>query len=167
MRFIIGIVSEPDPTVFATALPEIEPSIPLAKTAIFAGPPTVRPSSASARRIIKSPAPERRRNAPKSTKSATKVDEIVAIVPKIPSGAKYMRYSKRGNDTPGNAHIPETYRPQKSAYVRNTSASSGIKKPVVRRVISSKRRIAIPAKMRSAVFGTSLRACSASSKNTR
>jgi hypothetical protein len=91
VRFIMGMVSEPDPTVLATALPDIEPSMPLAHTAILAGPPTVRPSIDKARRIIKSPAPDLSKKAPKSTKSATKVDEMVAMVPKMPSGAKYMR----------------------------------------------------------------------------
>ena len=39
--FINGMVKEPVATVLATALPETDPIKPLAKTAIFAGPPTL------------------------------------------------------------------------------------------------------------------------------
>mgnify|MGYP001502513236 CR=1 FL=1 len=74
----------------ATALPEMDPRRPLAQTAILAGPPTVLPSKARATRRMKSPAPDRIRNAPNRTKSATNVEETVAMVPKMPSGAKYI-----------------------------------------------------------------------------
>ena len=90
-RFINGMVREPVPTVFATALPEILPIKPLASTAIFAGPPTVLPIAVSASLMMNSPAPDFNRNAANRTNRNTNVDEIVAILPKMPSGAKYIR----------------------------------------------------------------------------
>ena len=69
----------------------MEPMSPLANTAILAGPPTMRPITATESRMMKSPAPDLSRKAAKSTKRKTKVEEIVAMVPKMPSGAKYMR----------------------------------------------------------------------------
>jgi hypothetical protein len=89
--FIMGIVMDPVPTVLATALPEIDPMRPLPNTAIFAGPPTDRPMAAIARLMMNSPAPDLSRKAANKTKRKTNVEEMVAIVPKMPSGAKYMR----------------------------------------------------------------------------
>jgi len=61
-------VKEPVATVFATALPDTDPMKPLATTAILAGPPTLRPVSAWASLMMKSPAPDFRRKAPKRMK---------------------------------------------------------------------------------------------------
>ncbi len=66
--FIKGMVKEPVATVFATALPETDPMKPLEITAIFAGPPTRRPVRAWAKLMMKSPAPDFSRKAPKRMK---------------------------------------------------------------------------------------------------
>ena len=67
IRFIMGMVMEPVPTVLATALPETDPMMPEAKTAILAGPPVVRPISDRARLMMNSPAPDLIRNAANKT----------------------------------------------------------------------------------------------------
>ena len=69
----------------APADPEMVPVTPDAHTATRPGPPTNLPAMARARFMTKSPAPERSRKAPKRMNMKTKVDEILAMVPNIPS----------------------------------------------------------------------------------
>ena len=83
--FISGMVITPVEAVLATAEPEIVPVRPDAMTATMPGPPTSLPATARAMLMTKSPAPDRRRNAPKMMKRNTKVDEIRAMVPNIAS----------------------------------------------------------------------------------
>src|SRR5699024_788680 len=49
--FIIGMVNEPEATVFATAEPETIPCSPDATTAALAGPPVERPAALNARSL--------------------------------------------------------------------------------------------------------------------
>ena len=84
-RFIRGIVMTPVDAVLATAEPEIVPVRPEAKTATRPGPPTKRPATDRARLITKSPAPDFSKKAPKRINIKTKVDDILAILPKSPS----------------------------------------------------------------------------------
>ena len=73
--FINGIVNDPVPTTFATALPEIVPNKLLATTATFAGPPLNPPSNACVNLINISPAPE----ASKTPANITKIAFTVTI----------------------------------------------------------------------------------------
>jgi len=69
--FIIGIVKAPVATVFAIALPEIEPKSAEAMTATLAGPPAERPAKARGRSMKNRPAPDFWRKAPKKMKRMT------------------------------------------------------------------------------------------------
>ena len=83
--FIIGIVKAPVDTVLAMAEPEMVPVRPEAMTATRPGPPMTRPAKARAMAITKSPAPERSRKAPNRINMNTKVEDILAMLPKMPS----------------------------------------------------------------------------------
>ena len=61
----------PVEAVLATADPEIVPVRPDAITATIPGPPTILPATARAMLMTKSPAPERKRNAPNMMKRKT------------------------------------------------------------------------------------------------
>ena len=82
--FIIGIVMDPDPTVFATEEPDAIPSRADATTATFAGPPVKRPTAAFAKRMKKSATPVRSRNAPKMMKITMYFTHTPTGVEKIP-----------------------------------------------------------------------------------
>ena len=75
----------PVDAVLAMADPEIVPVSPEANTATSPGPPGSFPATDRARSMTKSPAPDFKRNAPKRININTKVEEILAILPKIPS----------------------------------------------------------------------------------
>ena len=62
---ISGMVITPVDTVLATLEPDTDPIRPDAKTATKPGPPTNRPAAQRASSIIKSPAPDLTRKAPK------------------------------------------------------------------------------------------------------
>ncbi len=65
------MVNEPVPTTFAVTLPDIDPNMPLAITAECAGPPRVRPVSASETRISALLAPVPSSTAPNTMKIST------------------------------------------------------------------------------------------------
>ena len=87
-RFISGMVMTPVETVLATADPVIDPMRPEPRIATIPGPPVMRPAAARASARMKSPAPERTRNAPSRMNMNTKVQEMRAIGPNIPSVPK-------------------------------------------------------------------------------
>ena len=69
--FIIGMVNEPVVTVFAIALPEIDPIAAEAITEALAGPPRDFPAAAKDKSISIFPAPVTCKNAPNNTKLNT------------------------------------------------------------------------------------------------
>ena len=82
--FIIGMVTDPEPTVFATDEPEAIPSRALATTATFAGPPENLPTAALAKRMKKSATPERSRNAPNIMNMTMNLTQTCTGALKIP-----------------------------------------------------------------------------------
>ena len=82
--FIIGIVIDPEPTVFATDDPDAIPSRALATTATFAGPPEKRPTAAFAKRMKKSATPVRSRKAPKMMNMTMNFTQTCTGALKIP-----------------------------------------------------------------------------------
>ena len=65
-----------------TALPEIEPNIPEATTAIFAEPPRERPIIAAAKSVKKSEPPDLSKTCPRNIKITTTVNMIIRGVPR-------------------------------------------------------------------------------------
>jgi len=86
--FIIGMVITPIETVLATAEPVTEPISPEPTTETRPAPPTSRRVRQFARRTMKSPAPDFNRKAPKMMNMNTKVEEILAVRPNMPSLVK-------------------------------------------------------------------------------
>src|SRR5690606_17610182 len=84
-RFIIGMVITPVDTVLATAEPETEPISPEPITATSPDPPIKRPARQRDRLTIKSPAPDLSRKDPNRINMNTKVAEILAVLPNMPS----------------------------------------------------------------------------------
>ena len=89
IRFIIGMVKLPEPTVFATELPVIVPCKALEITATFAGPPVAFPAIALAISIKNCPIPVRSKKAPNKINKKIKVEHTASGVPMIPSVVKY------------------------------------------------------------------------------
>ena len=87
-RFIIGIVITPIETVLATADPDIEPIKPEPITDTSPAPPVKRRVINCATCTIKSPAPDFSRKEPKIMNINTKVEEIWAVSPNMPSLVK-------------------------------------------------------------------------------
>ena len=79
------MVKLPVVTTFATELPLIDPTKPLAITATFAGPPVVCPARAIDRSIKNFPIPVLFNTAPKRIKRKTKEEETPKGMPKMPS----------------------------------------------------------------------------------
>ena len=85
MRFIMGMVKEPEPTVFATELPETVPSMADTITATFAGPPVARPAMALERSMKNCPIPVFSKKAPNNKKTKIKVEATPMGMPITPS----------------------------------------------------------------------------------
>jgi hypothetical protein len=83
--FIRGIVTEPEPTVFATDEPETIPSIALTTTATFAGPPENLPTSELLILIKNSAIPVLSKNAPNIINTTINLEQTLIGVDKIPS----------------------------------------------------------------------------------
>ena len=81
----MGMVSDPVVTVFAIALPEIDPIAADAITLALAGPPRYFPATAKDRSIINLPAPVTCRNAPNNTKLKTAPAAIPIGAPNNPA----------------------------------------------------------------------------------
>ena len=69
----MGMVIEPEPTVFATLEPEFIPARALEITATFAGPPTAEPVTELARSTKNVPMPVFSRSAPRIINHTMKV----------------------------------------------------------------------------------------------
>ena len=79
------MVTEPEPTVLATDEPETIPSIALATTATFAGPPENPPTTEFEIFIKKSAIPVLSRNAPNIINIAINLAQVLIGVDKIPA----------------------------------------------------------------------------------
>ena len=77
------MVTEPEPTVLATEEPETMPSIALATTATFAGPPENPPTMEFDILIKKSAIPVRSRKAPKIINIAINFAQVFLVVDKF------------------------------------------------------------------------------------
>ena len=71
------MVTEPEPTVLATEEPETMPSIALATTATFAGPPEKPPTTELEILMKKSAMPVLSKNAPKIMKIAMYLEHVL------------------------------------------------------------------------------------------
>ena len=78
-------MTEPEPTVFATEEPETIPSIALATTATFAGPPENPPTTAFAILIKKSAIPVLSKKEPNIINTTMNFEHTLTGVDKIPS----------------------------------------------------------------------------------
>ncbi len=83
--FIRGIVMIPVDAVFATAEPLIVPVRAEEMTATKAAPPRKRPAMTFANSITKSDAPDTSRKAPKIMNRVMFADEMVVMIPNMPS----------------------------------------------------------------------------------
>ena len=83
--FIIGIVNEPEPTVFETEEPETVPNKAEERTATFAGPPDAPPAIELHKSIKNWPIPVFSSKAPKRMNKKIKVEHAPIGVPIIPS----------------------------------------------------------------------------------
>ena len=81
----MGMVKLPEPTVFATELPEIMPCSAEAITATLAGPPTAAPAIELAMSRKYLPTPVLSRKEPKRINSTMKVEQTPMGVPMTPS----------------------------------------------------------------------------------
>ena len=111
-RIIIGIVIIPVDAVVATAEPETEPINPELMIAMWPAPPGYFPAVFLARVIMKSPAPDFSKKHPNKTNIKTKVAEIFATMPNIPSPPQKLLYKTVSKLKPGNVKIPGTYFPK-------------------------------------------------------
>ena len=88
---ISGMVITPVEAVLATAEPEIVPVSADETTATSAAPPRKRPAMTFDISITKSEAPDTTRNAPKIINSVILADEIVVMMPNMPSSLNKER----------------------------------------------------------------------------
>ena len=85
LAVISGMVMMPVEAVLATAEPEMVPVSADEMTATKAAPPRKRPAMILESSITKPEAPETTRNAPKIMNSVMLADEIVVMIPNMPS----------------------------------------------------------------------------------
>ena len=104
--FINGIVITPVEAVFATAEPEIIPVNADENMATNPGPPVILSATQRDSSMMKSPPPERSRNAPNKINIKTKLEEIVAILPSKASSPKVLLKSTVSKFKPLNFITP-------------------------------------------------------------
>ena len=109
---IKGIVMTPVETVLATEEPETEPIKPDPNTATKPGPPIILLARERDKSMMKSPAPDFTRNAPKRMNMKTKLHEIREIEPNMPSVLKKLRYMSVSRLKPGKVNMPPSHCPQ-------------------------------------------------------
>src|SRR5699024_10323452 len=138
--FIIGMVNDPDATVFATAEPETIPCRPEATTAAFAGPPVYLPAARKARSLKNCPILVRSRMTAKKRNRKINCDDTWIGVLKIPDPVeRNMLVEKLSHDIPA-CRKTGLWLPN-SAYRIATTAMTMIGRPTHRRVPSSTRMI--------------------------
>ena len=88
LRLIMGMVTTPVDITLATALPEMEPKIADAITAIFMAPPRKPPISMSDTSVKNLAPPTRLSVTPNKTKAITTVHAICSGMPRMPFASK-------------------------------------------------------------------------------
>src|SRR5690625_4895936 len=99
--FIIGIVKDPEATVFPTELPETIPCKALAATAAFAVPPVYFPVTANAKSLKKLPILVWMSMTPKNKNRKMNLEEIWIGVPNTPLSRYHKFVAIRSIENPG------------------------------------------------------------------